>query len=154
MVLNAKWEKKILTVSLAFFSLESTSKKSRLAEDETTMEVASPDKYKCKSESKDRKPKHDGKQPYEYKRKNVTENDENRVLSGVTSGMEKPLLPGGNSGSLNKDVERIQAKTSAVDPNESNDDKSERQGDVAGKTNKKDSVEAGTSEDKGIVFTN
>ena len=143
-----------MTVSLAFFSLESTREKSRLAEDETTMEVASPDKYKCKSESKDRKPKHDRKQPYDYKRKNVTENDENRVLSGVTSGMDKTLLPGGNSGSSDKDFERLQAKTSAVGPNESNDDKSERQGDVAGKTNKKDSVEAGTSEDKGIVLTN
>jgi len=146
--------KKYLTVSLAFFSIESASKKSRLGEDESTMEAASPDKYKCKSESKDRKPKRDGKQSYEYKRKNVTENDENRVLSGVTSGMDKTLLPGGNSGSSDKDVERIQAKTSAMDPNESNDDKSERQGDVAGKTSKKDSVEAGTSEDKGIVLTN
>ena len=143
-----------MTVSLAFFALEPTSEKSRLAEDESTTEAASPDKYKCKSESKDRKPKHDGQQPYEYKRKNVTENDENRVLSDVTSGMEKPLLPGGNSGSSDKDVERLQAKTSAVQPNEWNDDKSERQGDVADKTSKKDSVEAGTSEDKGIVLTN
>ena len=124
-----------------------------MAEDESTMEAASPDKYKCKSESKDRKPKHDGKQPYEYKRKNVTENDENGVLSSVTSGMDKTPLPGGNSGSSDKDVEKIQAKTSAVDPNESNDDKSERQGDVAGKASKQDSVEAETSEDKGIVLT-
>ena len=134
--------KKYLTVSLAFFSIESASKKSRLGEDESTMEAASRDKYKCKSESKDRKPKRDGKQWHEYKRKNVTENEENRVLSSVASG------------SSDKDVERIQAKASAMDPNELNDDKSERQGDVAGKTSKKDSVEAGTSEDKGIVLTN
>lgn len=106
---------------------------------------------KGKSESKDHKPKHEGKQPYEHKRKDVTENDENPDVHGMTSKMDKTPLPGGRSGSSGKDVEELLAKTSAVDPNGLSDDKSERQGDVAGKTSKKDSVEPGTSEDKGIV---
>lgn len=53
-----------------------------LANDESLNALlARPEEDKCQIKSGDPKPKHKGKQPYEYERKNLCENDENQFYA-------------------------------------------------------------------------